>query len=67
MALNDYNNSVQLRVWIDDERDHIKLGFELREAAYRPLVGAGIDMPLETLALAPLQLTTNPAQHTNVA
>lgn len=60
-ALNDYNNSLQLRVWIDDERDHIKRRFELREAAYKAMVDAGIDMPLETVALAPLQLTTNPA------
>ena len=60
-SLNDYNNVVQLRVWLEDERDHISRRFELREKAYKALIMAGVDMPLETLALAPLSITTHPA------
>jgi small conductance mechanosensitive channel len=55
-ALGDYNNTVQLQAWLDDEKDHVRARFALREAAYIALRDAGIDMPLETLALAPVEL-----------
>jgi small conductance mechanosensitive channel len=48
-ALNDYNVALQLRVWIEDERTHIKARAALREAVYVCLTEAGVDMPFETL------------------
>jgi small conductance mechanosensitive channel len=56
-ALNDYNNAIQLRVWLADEREHIKARFELREKVFKAFSSGGIDMPFETFALAPLEVT----------
>lgn len=50
-ALNDYNLSLQLRAWLDDERKHIPKRFELREKTYLALREAGIDMPFETISI----------------
>ena len=51
--LGDYNVEVELRVWLKEERDHVKKRFELREKVYRALTDAGVDMPFETIQLAP--------------
>lgn len=51
--LGDYNVVVELRVWLDEERDHVKKRFELREKVYKALIAAGVDMPFETIQLAP--------------
>ena len=59
-ALNDYNTAIALQAWIEDERQHIRLRFDLRERAFKALTDAGVDMPLETLQLAPV--TVNKAQ-----
>ncbi len=56
MALNDYNIELELRVWIDNERLHIGKRAELRERIYTTLSQAGIEMPYETLQLAPLEI-----------
>ena len=56
-ALNDYNLALELQVWIDNEREHVERRAALREAAYNALMAAGVDMPFETLQLAPVQLT----------
>jgi len=53
-ALNDYNVQLQLRAWLDDEREHIEARLELRERMFRAFTEAGIVMPYETLELAPL-------------
>ncbi|MEZ4321783.1 MAG: mechanosensitive ion channel family protein [Myxococcota bacterium] len=55
-ALNDYNTLFELRVWIHNERDHIAERFRLRERVKEALDAAGIDMPYETLRLAPIEL-----------
>ena len=47
-ALNDYNVALQLQAWIDDEREHIPMRFELRERCFETLRRAKIDMPYET-------------------
>lgn len=56
VALNDYNVEVQLRAWIADERSHIPLRLELREKMFETLRGAGVELPYETLQLAPVQI-----------
>jgi small conductance mechanosensitive channel len=55
-GLNDYNNVLELQVWLGDERQHVEKRFELREKAFRALNTAGIKMPFETIQLAPIQV-----------
>lgn len=54
--LNDYNLELTLRVWLDDERDHVPKRFALREKMYEALRAAGVSMPYETLQLMPLKV-----------
>lgn len=55
-AVNDYNVEVELQMWIDDEKAHIPVRFDLRRAAYEVLRSGGVVMPLETLQLAPFAI-----------
>jgi len=55
-ALNDYNVQLELRAWLEDERQHIRKRLELREKVFEALRGAQVDMPLETIQLAPLEV-----------
>ena len=48
-ALNDYNVALELRVWLEDEREHIQKRFELREQVFSTLTENGVDMPFETV------------------
>lgn len=57
--LNDYNVLIELRVWIDNERDHIPMRFQLRENIFKALNKANIHMPYETLQLAPFNANIN--------
>lgn len=50
-ALNDYNVAMRLRVWLDDEKAHLASRFSLREQVFLTLREAGVDMPVETLAV----------------
>ena len=52
--LNDYNVEIELQVWLHDERKHVATRTELREAAYKTLMQAGVDMPFETLRVEPI-------------
>jgi small conductance mechanosensitive channel len=61
--LNDYNLLVELRVWIDDERDHISRRFKLREEVFNALNKAEIEMPFETIQLAPFDVEVNQKVH----
>ena len=54
--LNDYNLELILRVWLDNERDHVSKRFALREKMYETLRTAEVAMPYETLQLMPLQV-----------
>lgn len=54
--VGDYNVTAQFRVWIDDERQHVPMRFELRERLFEAFRAAGIDMPLQTIRLAPVEL-----------
>lgn len=55
-ALNDYNIALELQVWLDDERQHVEKRFELREKVFQALNRAGVEMPFETIQLAPIQV-----------
>ncbi|NVB38738.1 mechanosensitive ion channel family protein [Pseudenhygromyxa sp. WMMC2535] len=50
-ALNDYNVSMELRAWLEDEREHVPSRLELRERLFEALRAAQIEMPFETLAV----------------
>ena len=49
MSLNDYNTGLELRVWLDDERNHTQQRLDLRELVFKELTKANIDMPFETI------------------
>jgi small conductance mechanosensitive channel len=55
-ALNDYNVALQLRIWLEDERQHIPVRFELRERVFLAPRDAGVTMPYETIQLSPIDL-----------
>lgn len=55
-AINDYNIEVELRAWIRDERQHILLRFALREKMLDALRAAEVELPFETLQLAPIEI-----------
>lgn len=55
-ALHDYNVELELQAWIADERQHIGRRFALREAIFEALTEAGVEMPLETFELAPIEI-----------
>jgi len=56
-ALNDYNIAIELQAWLKNERQHIEKRFELREKAFNALNQAGVQMPFETIQLAPMQVS----------
>jgi small conductance mechanosensitive channel len=56
-ALNDYNIAIELQAWLKDERQHVEKRFELREKAFNVLNQAGVQMPFETIQLAPMQVS----------
>jgi len=58
-ALNDYNTTIELQAWLDDEKEHLVARFRLRERAFEALREANVDMPFETLRLAPLELRSS--------
>ncbi|TCV90286.1 mechanosensitive ion channel family protein [Sulfurirhabdus autotrophica] len=61
-AIGDYNVTTQFRVWIDDETQHISRRFELRERLFEAFRKSGIDMPYQTIQLAPVEFLHAPAQ-----
>jgi small conductance mechanosensitive channel len=60
--LNDYNVAMELQAWIHEERKHVPMRSELREKAYTTLIDAGVDMPFETLRLAPIRIASLDAE-----
>ena len=63
--LNDYNIGIELRVWLKDERRHVQKRFDLREAVLKTLTDNDVDMPFETLQLAPHTVTVQGHSETN--
>ena len=55
-ALNDYNIALELQAWLKDERQHVEKRAELREKVFKSLDKAGVEMPFETIQLAPVQV-----------
>ncbi|MEO8385793.1 MAG: mechanosensitive ion channel family protein, partial [Betaproteobacteria bacterium] len=53
VKLNDYNVALELQAWLRDERNHTQQRFDLRENVFKALTAANVDMPLETIQLAP--------------
>lgn len=60
LELGDYNMTLEAEAWVKDERAHIAKRLELREKIFTTLRDAGINMPLETLRLAPLHIERFP-------
>ncbi|MFT4627563.1 MAG: small conductance mechanosensitive channel [Myxococcota bacterium] len=59
-ALNDYNTLMELRVWLTDEKIHVGERFQLRERVKDALDAAKIEMPYETIQLAPFEMRSPP-------
>lgn len=55
-ALGTYSNTVQLQVWVDDERRHVEKRDRLRERSYEVLAANAVDMPVETIEVKPLRI-----------
>jgi small conductance mechanosensitive channel len=60
-TLGDYFVGLQLRVWLDDARVHIRVAAELRERVKNALDVAGIVMPYETLNIIRRRMNPEPA------
>ena len=54
--LNDYNVLLELRVWIENEREHLQESFKLREEIFNAFNRNNIEMPFETIQLAPFRM-----------
>ncbi len=63
--LNDYNTGLEIRVWLDNEQDHVKQRLALREAVFKALTQAGVEMPYQTIQIVPLQVTLDKKTATN--
>ena len=50
-SLNDYNVELELRAWLENEKEHVASRFSLREEIFNTLTEAGVDMPYETLSI----------------
>ena len=57
--LNDYNIALELQAWLKDERQHVEKRYELRERVFNALNKAGIEMPFETIQLAPMKVSVS--------
>lgn len=55
-ALGDFNLTIELRVWLEDEKQHVRERLALREAMFVTLTENGIDMPYETINVTPLEV-----------
>lgn len=64
--LNDYNVTLELQVWLDNEREHVKKSLELREKVFKALTAAGVEMPFETIQLAPHRVTVGMTDDRNI-
>ena len=65
--LNDYNVTMELQVWLDNERDHVKKSLELREKVFKALTAAGVEMPFETIQLAPHRVSIGMTDDTRIS
>ena len=63
--LNDYNVTMELQAWLENEREHVKKSLELREKVFKALTAAGVEMPFETIQLAPHKMTVRMSASNN--
>ena len=63
--LNDYNIAIELRAWLKDERRHVQKRFDLREKVFKTLTDNKVEMPFETIQLAPHAVTVLSSQKTD--
>jgi small conductance mechanosensitive channel len=63
--LNDYNVTVELQVWLKNEREHVEARSTLRENVFDALTAADVDMPYETIQLQPLDIRQVPEASKN--
>ena len=61
-ALNDYNLEIEVQAWLEDERDHIRARYALREAIREAFDEAGIEMPFETIEVRPIEVRGSSAK-----
>lgn len=61
LALNDYNILIGLRAWIHDERKHGEVRDRTLERINEIFQREGVDMPLETIQLAPFSVLPVPS------
>ena len=61
-GLGSYFVGMQLRVWLDDARIHIRVAAELRERVKRALDEAGVVMPYETLNVILSRIAADPRE-----
>lgn len=54
--IGDYNMVLEVQGWLADERDHILERFELREELFEALRDAKVVMPVERIAVEPLEV-----------
>jgi len=54
--LNDYNIGLELQVWLENERQHVEKHYELREKVFNCFNQGDVDMPFETIQLAPMEV-----------
>ena len=61
-ALNDYNVSLELRVWLRSEAEHLSVRPEIRERVFETLRRAGVEMPFQTFTVVgPAGATPEPS------
>ena len=56
--VGDFNVQLSLHVWIKDEKKHLQVRPDLRRRMYEALRTQKIDMPFETIQLAPFEART---------
>ncbi len=57
-VVGDFNVQLVLRVWIKDEKKHLQVRPDLRRRMYEALRQQKVDMPFETIQLAPFETRT---------
>jgi CPA2 family monovalent cation:H+ antiporter-2 len=62
-----YSVALGRQVWLRDEHGHVGKRFELREQVFKVLVDAGVDMPFETIQLAPLAVSVSDDEQATTA
>lgn len=59
-GINDYNVLIGLRAWIHDERSHTDVRARILEQINETFQREGVEMPLETIQLAPFTIQKEP-------